>query len=95
MTARNDRNFAEPGEPSPKSPVRGGMVFILVVGLALLVGGAFLVWATGAFDISGFCEKNGLPGGRVAVDVIFILHLPWLAGAWMTVAAAKFFLRKK
>ena len=78
---------------SSKSPERGGMAFILVVGLALLAGGLLLVWKTNAFDISRFCEKTGFDG-RVAIDLIFIFHLPWLAGAWMIGAAAKYFFRK-
>lgn len=71
-----------------------GMASILVAGLALIVGGSLLVWKTNAFDISRFCENTGLDG-RVATDLIYILHLPWLAGAWTTGTAKKYFFRKK
>ena len=89
------RKTAKPddGDPSSKSPERRGVAFILIVGLALLAGGSLLVWKTDAFDISRFCEKTGIDG-RVAIDLIFILHLPWLAGAWMIGLATKCFFRK-
>ena len=77
-----------------ESPELMGMAFVLIVGLALLVGGLLLVWKTNAFDISRFCDKTGFDG-RVAIDLVFILHLPWLAGAWMIGAATKYFFRKK
>ena len=76
-------------------PERGVMVLESVVGIILVVVGFFLVFETGAYDISGFCEKGGLSGNaRVEIFILFIIHLPWIAGAMLLKAAIRYFCKK-
>jgi len=74
---------------------RAGMTIMLVVGLIFLIGGLFLVWRTGAYDIFGFGQKDGIVSGRLRNDIMCALHLPWIIGAWQVWAALAFFWNRK
>lgn len=87
-----------PNEPPPGKFGSGEMIVVLVIGLVLFIGGLIFAWKIGAFDIYGFSGK--LPSHartRTEVDILLLIHCPWLIGAWMIKSAIKYFwiMRKK
>ena len=91
-------NFArvDPNEPPPEKIERGGMIIVGIIGLILLAGGLFLVWKTGAysFDFFGNGSKSLHNSPKTESDILFVMNLPWIAGACMVIAAIKHLLRK-
>ena len=85
----------DPAEPPPEKIERGGMIVVLSAGLVLFIGGLLFVWKIGAFDMNGFFGKSAGSSPWAYRDILYLLHAPWVAGAWMIKAAVKYFWRKK
>ena len=80
-----------PNEPTAEEKERQGMRYLLIIGIILFAGGFFFAWKIGAFDINGFFGK--LPAHsrtRTEVDILLLIHCPWIAGAWMIKAAIRY-----
>lgn len=96
--SKNKWDFAkvDPAETSYDQKEHGGMIFLLILGLILCIGGLLFVWKIGAFDTAGFFGKNPVGNNpSYQKDILFLLHLPWIAGVWMMQAAIKYFYRKR
>ncbi len=87
---------ADPNEPPPEKIERGGMLIVGIIGLILLAGGLFFVWKTGAysFDFFGNGSQSLHNSPQTESDILFVMNLPWIAGACMVIAAVKRLLRK-
>ena len=83
-----------PDDPTYEHRERGGMIFVLVLGLLLLLGGLVFAWKLGAFQID-FGHELGIRSARIATELQCALHLPWLCGAWLVLGAVKSFRRKR
>lgn len=84
----------DPDDPTYERRERGGMMFVLVFGLLLLLGGLVLAWKCGAFQ-TDFGHDLGIGSARIAAEWQFALHLPWLCGAWLVLGAARFLRRQR
>lgn len=96
--SKNKWDFAtpQPDEPPPEKIERGGMMVVLIIGLVLFIGGIIFAWKIGAFDINSFFGK--LPAHsrtRTEVDILLLIHCPWLLGAWMIKSAIRYFWIKR
>ncbi len=68
------------------------MLWVFFIGLALTVGGLYLVWKIGAFDARAFLGRK--EGGIIPQneqEIVNVFHLPWVAGALMIAAAVRYF----
>ena len=96
--SENKWKFAapDPNDPSPEKVERGGMLVVGIIGLILLAGGLFFVWKTGAysFDFFGNGSQSLHSRPKTEIDILFVMNLPWIAGACMVIAAVKRLLRK-
>ena len=99
--SENKWNFAvpDPCDPPPEKIERGGMMVVGAIGLILLTAGLLLVWKTGAYNFEFF--GNGSKhsyfsnSSRTERDILFLMNLPWIAGAAMCIASVRHFFRKR
>ena len=98
---KNKWQFAQvdPNETPPEKIERGGMIVVGIIGLILLVAGLLLVWKTGAynFEFFGNGSKHSYFSNSSSTerDILFLMNLPWMAGAAMCIAAVRHFFRKR
>ena len=90
----------DPDPPDAVKKERGGMMFLLIVGLILLVGGGIFAWKIGLFDFAYFWgfdkhDPQNQSLTRTAMEVTQFFHAPWICGLWMVNTAIRYFCRRR
>ena len=86
--------WTEPDSKAQKAKERGGMMFLLILGAILTIGGIFFVWKIGAFDLEYFwgLDHHELRyRHKNLVDFTLFFHAPYVIGIAMMGAAIRYF----
>ena len=94
------KNFTKrtAADPSLEKTERGGMIFVLCIGLLLLIGGLLWEWKIGSFNdeqFFGYEIQRHNSNHQTERTISALLSLPWLIGAIMVLASIKYFYQKR